>query len=233
MNLTNGSGGNRSEVKSFELLLPRPTPIVLQYLGDLSQRHRVSVRIWSLLNRVVTVVILRIERLKNGSIEELQINRLWEISVMEIGLPAPGFELYDQSGKLHRLADYQGKWVVLFFYPKDHTPGCSAEVCDFNSEHDQLLALGVVLLGVSTDNQKSHEKFALKHHLKFPILSDQQGRAARTYQSLFKLGPFRFAKRDSFIVDPQGHIAAIYRGVKPKGHGRFILDELKHLMGGE
>jgi peroxiredoxin Q/BCP len=153
--------------------------------------------------------------------------------VTKVGQPAPGFELCDQSGQLHGLSDYLGNWVVLFFYPKDHTPGCTAEVCDFNTEYDALLSLGVTLLGISTDSQKSHEKFSQKFQLKFPILSDREGRVAQTYQSLFKLGPLRFAKRDSFIVNPQGNIAAIYRGVKAKGHGRFILDELHHLIEGE
>jgi peroxiredoxin Q/BCP len=153
--------------------------------------------------------------------------------VIEICQPAPGFELYDQSGQKHRLSDYLGSWVVLFFYPKDNTPGCTAEVCDFNSEHDQLLRLGVTLLGISTDNQISHQQFARKHQLNFPILSDEEGKVALAYQSLFKLGPFRFAKRNSFILDSQGRIVAIYRGVKAKGHGQFIFAELQGLMARE
>lgn len=155
------------------------------------------------------------------------------MSLMEIGKPAPGFELYDQSGQLYRLSDYLGSWVVLFFYPKDNTPGCTAEVCDFNSEYDRLLALGVTLIGISTDSLRSHQKFAQKYQLKFPILSDKEGRVALAYESLFRLGPFRIAKRNSFIVNPQGDIAAIYRSVKAKGHGGFIHEKIQQLMAGE
>ncbi|MET0081297.1 MAG: peroxiredoxin [Candidatus Thiodiazotropha lotti] len=152
--------------------------------------------------------------------------------MVEIGKSAPGFELYDQSDNLHRLSDCQGAWTVLFFYPKDHTPGCTAEVCDFNCEYDRLLALGVQLLGISTDSRRSHQKFAQKHQLKFPILSDQNGRVALAYESLFRLGPFKIAKRDSFIIDPQGKISAIYRSVQAKGHGQFIQQKIQRLMAG-
>ncbi|MCG7914001.1 peroxiredoxin [Candidatus Thiodiazotropha endoloripes] len=149
---------------------------------------------------------------------------------MEIGKSAPGFELYDQSDNLYRLSDSLGAWVVLFFYPKDNTPGCTAEVCDFNSEYDRLLVLGVKLFGISTDSRRSHQRFAQKHQLKFPILSDQQGKVASAYESLFRLGPVKIAKRDSFIINPQGEIAAIYRGVQAKGHGRFIHEKIQQLM---
>ncbi|MBV2091054.1 MAG: peroxiredoxin [Candidatus Thiodiazotropha sp. (ex Ctena orbiculata)] len=152
------------------------------------------------------------------------------MSVVEIGKPAPGFELYDQSENLYRLSDFLGRWVVLFFYPKDNTPGCTAEVCGFNFEYDRLQALGVELLGISTDSHRSHLKFAEKHQLKFPILSDREGRVVLAYGSLFRLGPFKVAKRDSFIIDPQGDVAAIYRSVKAKGHGRFMYEKILQAM---
>ncbi|MCG7919453.1 MAG: peroxiredoxin [Candidatus Thiodiazotropha taylori] len=154
------------------------------------------------------------------------------MSVVEIGKPAPRFELYDQSENLYRLSDCLGRWVVLFFYPKDNTPGCTAEVCDFNYEYDGLQTLQVELLGISTDSRQSHQKLAEKHQLKFPILSDREGRVALAYGSLFRLGPFKVAKRDSFIINPQGDIAAIYRSVKAKGHGRFMYEELQKIMAG-
>ncbi|MCG7981627.1 MAG: peroxiredoxin [Candidatus Thiodiazotropha lotti] len=154
------------------------------------------------------------------------------MSVVEIGKSAPEFELYDQSDNLCRLSDCLGAWVVLFFYPKDNTPGCTAEVCDFNCEYEQLVALGVELLGISTDSHRSHQKFAQKHQLKFPILSDREGRVALAYKSLFRLGPFKIARRDSFIINPQGEIAAIYRSVRAKGHGQFIHEKIQQIIAG-
>ncbi|MBW9258414.1 MAG: peroxiredoxin [Candidatus Thiodiazotropha sp. (ex. Lucinisca nassula)] len=154
------------------------------------------------------------------------------MSVVEIGKPAPGFGLYDQMENLYRLSDFLGRWVVLFFYPKDNTPGCTAEVCDFNCQYDRLQALGVELLGISTDSHRSHQKFAEKHQLKFPILSDREGRVALAYGSLFRLGPIKVAKRDSFIINPQGEVAAIYRRVKAKGHGRFMHEMIQQAIAG-
>src|SRR6266576_3468324 len=99
------------------------------------------------------------------------------------GAPAPAFELKDQDGRNHRLEDYRGRWVVLYFYPKDDTPGCTKEACNFRDDLPKLRALGVQILGVSVDTAESHAKFASKYKLPFPLLADTQGTVAKTYGS--------------------------------------------------
>jgi thioredoxin-dependent peroxiredoxin len=149
---------------------------------------------------------------------------------MKPGDKAPDFMLQDQSGQAHSLTDYRGHWVVLYFYPKDDTPGCTAEACALRDEEKQFKNMEVAVLGVSTDSQSSHLKFAEKYQLGFPILSDSEGRVAKAYGSLFNLWPFRVAKRHTFIIDPEGKIAAINRRVKPKKHSSFVIQELRSLM---
>ncbi|MES9851243.1 MAG: peroxiredoxin [Candidatus Thiodiazotropha sp. L084R] len=148
---------------------------------------------------------------------------------MKVGDSAPEFILNDQTGQAHSLKDYHGNWVILYFYPKDDTPGCTAEACAFRDQRSVFEELEAIVLGVSTDNQISHLNFAEKYQLEFLILSDKEGRVAKTYGSLFRFWPLRFAKRQTFIIDPNGKIAAIYRKVNPKNHSLFIVDELRRL----
>ncbi len=145
------------------------------------------------------------------------------------GDPAPAFELRDQHGKMHHLSDYQGQWLVLYFYPKDDTPGCTSEACEFRDDFMTLQGMDVRLLGVSLDDVKSHKEFAEKYHLPFPLLSDRTGEVARVYGSLWKLGPIRFARRHTFIIDPQGELAKIYRSVAPKTHSDQVIGDLENL----
>lgn len=149
---------------------------------------------------------------------------------LAVGMPAPPFELKDQGGQLHRLADYHGRWVLLYFYPKDDTPGCTTEACNFRDDLPRLRALGVQILGVSVDDSGSHARFADKFHLPFPLLADTDGAVARSYGSLTSFGPIKFAKRHTFIIDPQGRIARLYRDVKPSTHSREILEDMKALQ---
>ena len=142
---------------------------------------------------------------------------------------APSFELLDQHSKLHKLADYQGKWLVLYFYPKDDTPGCTTEACEFRDDVFILKRMGVALLGVSTDDVQSHREFAEKYHLPFSLLSDAEGKVARQYGSLRDFGPVRLAKRNTFIIDPNGRIARIYRNVQPKDHSDQVIADLETL----
>lgn len=146
------------------------------------------------------------------------------------GMPAPVFELKDQDGKTQRLEDYRGRWVVLYFYPKDDTPGCTKEACNFRDDLPKLRALNVQILGVSVDNTASHADFAKKYSLPFPLLSDDNGLVAKQYGSLLSIGPMKFAKRHTFIVDSQGRIAKIYRDVKADEHSRQIMDDMKQLQ---
>ena len=149
------------------------------------------------------------------------------------GMAAPDFVLQDQSGTEHHLADYRGKWVVLYFYPKDNTPGCTAEACHFRDDIMQLRELDAQLFGISLDGRKSHEEFAEKYTLPFPILSDGDGAVAKSFGSLFSLGPLKFARRHTFIVDPEGNLAKIYRSVKPKTHSDEIIRDLTQLQSSE
>jgi peroxiredoxin Q/BCP len=151
---------------------------------------------------------------------------------LAVGTPAPDFDLKDQANRAHRLADYRGQWVVLYFYPKDDTPGCTTEACNFRDDISQITALKAVVLGVSMDSTESHARFAQKFQLPFALLADTDGGAARAYGALTSFGPLRFAKRHSFLIDPQGRIAKIYRDVKPAIHSREIRDDLKALQGG-
>jgi len=149
------------------------------------------------------------------------------------GEQAPDFQLMDQNGMVHHLSTYQGKWVVLYFYPKDDTPGCIKEASELRDDYDQLVDMGVTLLGVSLDDIESHQAFAEKYHLPFPLLSDAHGEVAKRYGALWQLGPIKFAKRHSFIIDPQGKIARIYRDVKPAIHSDELIADLKALGVGQ
>ena len=149
---------------------------------------------------------------------------------LTIGDPAPGFSLKDQANQPHALADYRGRWVVLYFYPKDDTPGCTTEACNFRDDLPALRALGVQILGVSIDSTESHAQFAKKFDLPFPLLADTSGRVARAYDALTSFGPVRFARRHTFIIDPDGKIAKVYRNVKPATHSREIQRDVKALQ---
>ncbi len=148
---------------------------------------------------------------------------------VKTGEIAPDFHLMDQNGHTHSLAQYRGQWLVLYFYPKNDTPGCTKEACAFRDDYARLTDMGVVVLGVSTDDLESHQAFAEKYSLPFPLLSDAGGEVAKRFGSLFQLGPVKFAKRHSFIIDPEGRIAHIYRDVSPKTHSDEVITQLQAL----
>ena len=145
------------------------------------------------------------------------------------GKPAPDFDLLDQNGERHTLGAYSGSWLVLYFYPKDDTPGCTTEACEFRDDIPILKRMGVPVVGVSLDDVGSHREFAEKYHLPFPLLSDAKGDVARAYDSLRSLGPLKFAKRHTFIIRPDGHIAKIYRSVSPRTHSDDVIADLQAL----
>lgn len=151
------------------------------------------------------------------------------VNKLVAGDPAPEFILPDQSGTEHHLSDYRGRWVVLYFYPKDDTPGCTAEACSFRDDILQLRDLDVVVLGVSLDSRESHSAFADKHVLPFPLLSDERAEVSELYDTLFSLGPLMFAKRHTFLIDPEGKVAKVYRKVKAKVHSDQVIADLKSL----
>jgi peroxiredoxin Q/BCP len=144
------------------------------------------------------------------------------------GMPAPLFEATDQSGKTIRLADYQGsKTVVLYFYPNDGTPGCTAEACSLRDAYDAILATGAVVLGVSADNEASHAAFSAKYHLPFSILADPDKKIISEYG--VQVPVIGIAKRWTFIIDKQGSIHDIISDVDAKNHDQQVLQRLKGL----
>ena len=144
---------------------------------------------------------------------------------------APEFKLQDQNGKWHELKDYRGKWVALYFYPKDQTPGCTTQACEFRDNIFAFRDAGAVILGISVDDVESHKKFSEKHGLPFPILADPTKETAKKYGVLKSyLGTMELAKRDTFLIDPQGRIVKHYADVDPKGHSQIVLKDIKELQ---
>ncbi len=149
---------------------------------------------------------------------------------LAVGQPAPPFALADQNGKLHKLSDYAGKWLVVYFYPKDDTPGCTKEACHFRDDIAQLHALDAQVVGISLDSADSHGNFAKKYHLPFPLLADDGGKIAKRYNAYWSFLFIHVARRHTFIVDPQGHIAKIYRDVDPDTHSTEVITDIKTLQ---
>ncbi len=160
-------------------------------------------------------------------------NLSWAADVPKVGQSAPGFKLPDQTGKLHALADYAGQYVVLYFYPKDDTPGCTKEACSFRDDLHQLEKLGAKVIGVSVDDTDSHAKFAQKYHLPFPLLADSDGKVADSYGALTNLGLIKIAKRYTFLVAPDGKLAKVYLSVDTSRHSQEIIDDLTQLTAGK
>lgn len=159
----------------------------------------------------------------------LYINMARAAETARAGQRAPAFTLPDQNSKTHALANYAGEWVVLYFYPKDDTPGCTKEACSFRDDLFQLEKLGAKVLGASVDDTESHAKFAQKYHLPFPLLADKDGKVAASYGALTNLGLIKIAKRYTFLIDPQGNIAKTYLSVDTSRHSQEIIDDLKQL----
>jgi len=145
------------------------------------------------------------------------------------GEPAPDFALGDGNGAVHRLADYRGRWLVLYFYPKDHTPGCTREACEFRDGMEALDRSRAAVVGISLDPPERHLAFAAQYGLPFTLLSDPGGRVAASYGSLMSLGIVRFARRHTFIIDPKGRVARVFRQVSPRNHADEVIETLREL----
>ncbi|WP_448567616.1 thioredoxin-dependent thiol peroxidase [Thermus sp.] len=151
------------------------------------------------------------------------------------GTLAPDFALPDQGGRLHRLSDYRGRWVVLYFYPKDDTPGCTKEACGFRDRMGDLQALGAVVLGVSADDVESHKRFAEKYGLNFPLLADPERQAILAYGAWGKKNlygkEYEGVLRQTFLIDPEGRIVKVWRKVSPEGHAEEVAEALRQVRG--
>ena len=171
-----------------------------------------------LLLAVVVVLIVLVPRLLSHSPTPSE------------GSNAPDFTLPSQEGSPVSLKDYRGKWVVLYFYPKDQTPGCSREAHNFQVDQPKYAERNAVVLGVSLDSVDSHKKFCAKEGLNFKLLADTEHKVTDSYGSLTNLGLVKFAARHTFLIDPSGKIAKAYTGVDPLKHSDEVLAELDLLQ---
>ncbi|HEY1660474.1 MAG TPA: peroxiredoxin [Candidatus Sulfotelmatobacter sp.] len=150
--------------------------------------------------------------------------------VPAVGSSAPDFSLSSQEGNRVSLHDYRGGWVVLYFYPKDQTPGCTLEAHNFQADQAKFVQRNAVILGISVDSIDSHKKFCAKEGLNFKLLSDEDGSVSRLYGSLTNLGVTKFASRHTFLIDPDGRISRVYSSVNPAHHSQEVLSALDQLQ---
>lgn len=151
--------------------------------------------------------------------------------VLEAGQKAPDFTLPDENGEPHQLSDYLGKTVLLYFYPKDDTPGCTTEACSFRDDYSDYKKAGVTILGVSPDSVASHTQFKEKHHLPFTLLADADHQVAALYgvwgvKKMFGK-EFEGVYRTTFLINPEGIIQEVFERVNPKGHSEEVLSLLQ------
>jgi thioredoxin-dependent peroxiredoxin len=153
------------------------------------------------------------------------------MSMPAAGDPAPDFALPDENGVIHRLADQRGRWTIVYFYPKDDTPGCTVEACAFRDANDDLVAAGAVVWGISPDDARSHGRFREKFHLTFPLLSDEDHATAEAYGAWVqktKYGrTYMGVQRSTFLVGPDGRVAHAWHTVKPEGHPEEVATALE------
>ncbi len=150
------------------------------------------------------------------------------------GTKAPLFTLADQTGKVHALSDYKGEWVLIYFYPKDDTPGCTKQACAIRDDFPAFKKLGLMVFGISTDSVKSHAKFVEKYELPFTLLSDEDKKVVEAYgvwgKKKFMGREYLGTMRTSFLIDPKGVIAKVYTDVKPDLHAEMVLGDVKALQ---
>jgi peroxiredoxin Q/BCP len=147
-----------------------------------------------------------------------------------VGQNAPDFDIPDQNGVFHTLKEYQGKWLVLYFYPKDDTPGCTTEALNFTSDYKIIEELGAVVVGASLDSIESHKAFADKHKIPFTLLADKDKIMSSAYGVVKNIPLMSYAKRQTFIINPQGIIAKFYADVKSSTHSKQVIADLKILQ---
>jgi peroxiredoxin Q/BCP len=148
----------------------------------------------------------------------------------QAGDSAPQFRLQDQHGEWHSLEDYRGRWIALYFYPKDDTPGCTTEACAFRDDLFKFRKLGAAIVGISVDDVASHEAFARKHGLPFPLLADADKSITRAYGVLTTFAGMELASRQTFLIDPQGRVAKRYAKVDVDEHSAQVLADLEALI---
>lgn len=148
---------------------------------------------------------------------------------LQTGGRAPDFLLVDGEGRMRQLGEWRGNWLILYFYPRNDTPGCTAEAKAFNEKLPELKALKAQVVGISVDSSDSHRAFASRLGLNFPLLADTDGQVSRRYGALNDFAIVKFARRHTFLIDPGGRIAKVYRDVEPAQHAAEIAADLKRL----
>lgn len=146
------------------------------------------------------------------------------------GSPAPSFTLLTNEGKQASLSDFKGKWVVLYFYPKDFTSGCTLEARNFQRDLEKYTKLNTVILGVSVDDAESHKNFCAKEGLNFKLLADTEAKVSNAYGSIMEYNGKQYSARNTFIIDPTGKIAKVFIKVGPAGHSDEVLAALAELQ---
>jgi len=144
-----------------------------------------------------------------------------------LGKAAPEFKLKNSYGELVSLKEFKGEWLLVFFYPKDDTPGCTKEACSLRDNYTEIKKLNANVIGISIDSSDSHKEFKEKYNLPFMLLSDPDGETAKEYGALNNFFIFRLAKRQSFIIDPKGVVRRVYRNVSPSNHAQEIKNDLE------
>ena len=174
----------------------------------------------TLLVLAVIVIVFFATRLFSGP----------SVAIPAQGNTAPGFTLASQEGASVSLQDYRGSWVVLYFYPKDQTPGCTREAHNFQVDQSQYAQRHAVVLGVSMDSVNSHKKFCAKEGLNFKLLADSDGKVSEAYGSLTNLGVIKLVSRHTFLIDPSGKVAKAYTSVNPTRHSEEVLAALDQMQ---
>ena len=146
------------------------------------------------------------------------------------GSQAPAFNLQDQYGEWHKLQDFSGQWLAVYFYPRDDTPGCTTEACNFRDNIYAFKAIGAAVVGISVDDVESHKEFSDKYKLPFTILADESGDTARAYGVLKDYKLLKLASRQSFLINPEGKIVKHYDDVDPDTHTDEVLADIKGFM---
>ena len=147
-----------------------------------------------------------------------------------VGSDAPTFKLQDQNATWHSLADYRGQWLAVYFYPRDDTPGCTTEACNFRDNIYAFKAIGAAVVGISVDDVDSHKKFSDKYKLPFTILADEQGKTSKAYGVLRDYKLLKLASRQSFLISPEGKIVKHYDDIDPDKHTDEVLADIKVFM---
>ena len=148
---------------------------------------------------------------------------------VQVGQPAPDFQLQDQYGDCHQLADFADQWLAIYFYPKDDTPGCTTEACNFRDNFYAFRAIGAAVVGISLDDVASHREFSDKYRLPFTILADTDGATASAFGVLRDMKVFKVARRESFLINPDGIVVKHYPKVDPDTHTQDVLADIKKL----